>query len=79
MACGFNKMSVNQLAEAVPDCIAGDFLRAVGFDGRFVAAREKISAEIAWALESAAHLAPPAPPWAPGPHVMESERSANAR
>jgi hypothetical protein len=73
-ACGFNETSVNQLAKAVPDSIADSFLRAAGFDHRFVAARERISAEVAWALESAARTAPPEPPWVPGRHVVGSER-----
>ena len=58
-ACGFNETSLNQLAEAVPGSIADSFLRAAGFDRRFAGARERISAEVAAALESAARTAPP--------------------
>jgi hypothetical protein len=45
-ACGFNRDSVTQQAQTVPDEIADDFLRAFGFHRRFVAARELISAEV---------------------------------
>lgn len=76
-ACGFNERSVNQLAESVPEAIADTFLRAVGFDRRFVAARERISAEMAWALASAARNAPPEPLWVPGRHVVGGERASS--
>jgi hypothetical protein len=52
-ACGFNRDAVNPLAQTVPDEIAGDFLRALGFGARFVAARELISAEVARILPTA--------------------------
>jgi len=45
-ACGFNRDAVNPLAQTVPGDIADDFLRALGFGARFVAARELISAEV---------------------------------
>ena len=44
--CGFNRDTVNPLAETVPDDIADDFLRALGFGARFVTARGLISAEV---------------------------------
>jgi|SRR5712692_8819442 len=43
---GFNEKTVNQFAETVYTRV-DDFLKAVGFSRRFVAARELISAEIA--------------------------------
>jgi hypothetical protein len=48
--CGFNRDAVNPLAQTVPDEIAGDFLRALGFGAQFVAARELISVEVARVL-----------------------------
>ncbi len=42
-ACGFNRDSVAQQAQTVPDEIADDFLRALGLPRRFVTARELIS------------------------------------
>lgn len=48
-ACGFNEKGVGQLAETVHECVE-DFLLAVGFDRRFVAARELISDEVARVL-----------------------------
>lgn len=49
-ACGFNRDAVNPLAQTVPDEIAGDFLRALGFRAQFAAARDVISAEVARVL-----------------------------
>jgi hypothetical protein len=48
-ASGFNEKGVGQLAETVHRR-TDDFLLAVGFDSRFVAARELISDEIAKVL-----------------------------
>src|ERR1039457_952438 len=48
-ASGFNETGVGQLAETVRDRV-DDFLLAVGFPRRFVAAREVISAEVAGVL-----------------------------
>jgi hypothetical protein len=50
-ASGFNENGVGQLAEMVRDRVE-DFLLAVGFDQRFVAARELISAEVIRVLRS---------------------------
>lgn len=48
-ASGFNEKGVSQLAETVRERV-DDFLLAMGFDSRFVAARELISDEIARVL-----------------------------
>jgi hypothetical protein len=45
-ACGFNRDSVSQQAQTVPDEMTDGFLRAVGLDHRFVDARDLISAEV---------------------------------
>jgi hypothetical protein len=45
-ASGFNRDSVTQQAQTVPDEIVDDFLRALGFNRRFIAAPELISAEV---------------------------------
>jgi len=45
-ACGFNRDSVTQQAQTVSDEIVDDFLRELGFNRRFIAARELISAEV---------------------------------
>ena len=50
-ASGFNEKGVGQLAEMVHDR-EEDFLLAVGFDQRFVAGRELISAEVIRVLRS---------------------------
>jgi hypothetical protein len=50
-ASGFNEKGVDQLAEMVHDR-EEDFLLAVGFDQRFVARRELISAEVIRVLRS---------------------------
>jgi hypothetical protein len=52
-ASGFNGRGVSQLAQTVQEHV-DDFLLAVGFDKRFVAAREVISDEIAHVLCSRA-------------------------
>lgn len=44
--CGFNRDSVTQQAQTVPDEIVDDCLRVLGFNSRFIAARELISAEV---------------------------------
>lgn len=54
-ASGFNEKGVGQLAEMVPDRV-DEFLLAVGFDQRFVAARELISGEVTRALGSTAYV-----------------------
>ena len=53
-ASGFNEKGVGQLAEMVHDR-EEDFLLAVGFDQRFVAGRELISAEVSRVLRSMTH------------------------
>jgi hypothetical protein len=50
-ASGFNNEGVGQLAETVHERV-DDFLLAVGFDKRFVAARKLISDEVARVLRS---------------------------
>ncbi len=50
-ASGFNEKGVGQLAEMVHQRV-DEFLLALGFDQRFVVARELISAEVARALRS---------------------------
>ena len=56
-ASGFNEKGVGQLAEVVHQR-ADDFLLALGFSERFVAARELISDEIRRAVRSLADLPP---------------------
>lgn len=51
-ACGFNRDSVAQQAQTVPDEIADDFLRALGLPRRFVTARDLISEEMVRVLAS---------------------------
>jgi hypothetical protein len=48
-ACGFNDEGVAQLAQTIKDNCDG-FLLALGFDRRFVSARELISGEVASVL-----------------------------
>jgi hypothetical protein len=56
-ASGFNEKGVGQLAEVVHQR-ADDFLLALGFPERFVAARELISGEIRRAVRSLADFPP---------------------